>query len=50
MLLFFLIPPSIAEEAALIPNGTTIFFASETAYFINESAILLNNEPKNPPN
>ena len=46
---FFLIPASIAEAAAVIPNGAKIFFAKETATFINGSTNLLNNEPKNPP-
>ena len=45
---FFLIPASIAEAAAVIPNGAKIFFAKRTATFINRLAILLNNEPKNP--
>ena len=45
---FFLIPASIAEAAAVIPNGAKIFFANGTATFINGPANLLNNEPKNP--
>ena len=45
----FLIPPSIAEAAAVIPNGAKIFFANGTATFINGPANLLNKEPKNPP-
>ena len=35
--------------AALILNGTKIFFVNENATFIDGSAILLNKEPKNPP-
>ena len=46
---FFLIAPSIAEAAAVIPNGAKIFFANETATFINEPANLLDKDPKNPP-
>ena len=46
---FFWIAPSIEDVAAVIPNGAKIFFASGTATFINRPAILLNNEPKNPP-
>ena len=41
------IPASIAEAAAVIPNGARVFFANGTAIFINEPADLLNNEPKN---
>ena len=47
--IFFLIPISIAEAAAVIPNGAKIFFANGTAFFNNGPAHLLNNEPKNPP-
>ena len=43
--IFFL----IAEETVAIPNGAKIFFAKETATFINGSANLLNNDPRNPP-
>ena len=42
-------PASIAETAAVIPNEVKTFFAIETATFMNGTAILLNNEPKNPP-
>ena len=42
------IPASIAEAAALIPNGAKIFFGKETATFINRPAILLNNDPRYP--
>ena len=44
---FFLIPASIAETAVVFPNGTKIFFANGTATFINGTANLLNNDPKN---
>ena len=47
---FFLIPASVAEAAAVIPNGAKIFLANWTATFINVPANLLNSEPKNPPN
>ena len=45
--IFFL----IAEETVAIrnSNGAKIFFAKETATFINGSANLLNNDPRNPP-
>ena len=46
---FVLNSGSIAEEAAVIPNGAKIFFANGSAIFINKPANLLNNEPKNPP-
>ena len=39
-------PASIAEIAAVIPNGTKIVFAKGTATFINGPA----NDPKNPLN
>ena len=42
------IPASIAEAAAIIPNGAKIFFGKETATFINRPAILLNNDPRYP--
>ena len=45
----FLIPASIAKAAAVIPNRTKIIFTNRTATFINVPPILLNNEPKNPP-
>ena len=48
-MLFFLIPASIAEGAAVIPNGAKLFFDSRIATFITGHAVLLNNEPKNPP-
>ena len=47
--IFFLIPASIAEAVAVIPNGAKAFFAKGVAIFINGSAISLNNDPKNPP-
>ena len=47
-MVFFLIPASIAEAVAVIPNGAKIFFANGIATFINEPANLLNNDPKNP--
>ena len=46
---FFLIPASIVEEAAVIPNGAKTFLAKEIATFINGSANLHNYDPKNPP-
>ena len=46
---FFWIPATIAEAAAVIPNGAKIFFAKGTATFINGPANLLNKDPKNPP-
>ena len=46
---FFWIPASIAEAAAVIPNGAKTFFAKVIATFINWPANLLNNDPKNPP-
>ena len=45
----FWIFASIAEAVAVIPNRAEIFFAYGTATFINGSAILLNNDPKIPP-
>ena len=45
----FWIFASIAEAVAVIPNKAEIFFAYGTATFINGSAILLNNDPKIPP-
>ena len=47
--IFFLIPASIAETAAVIPNGAKMFLAKGAATFINEPVNLLNNDPKNPP-
>ena len=46
---FFWIPASIAEAAAVIPNGAKTFFAKAIATFINGPANLLNNDHKNPP-
>ena len=46
---FFWIPASIAEAAAVIPNGTKTFFAKVIATFINGLANLLNKDPKYPP-
>ena len=45
---FFRIPPSIAEAAAVIPNGTKTFLPKAIASFINGPANFLNNDPKNP--
>ena len=49
--IFYWIPVSIAERAVVVPNGTKIIFsfANENASFINGTAILLNNEPRTPP-
>ena len=47
--IFFSIPASIAEAAALNSNGAKTFFAKEIATFINGPANLLNNDPKNSP-
>ena len=47
--MFFLIPASIVETAAVIPNWAKIFFANGTATFINGPASLFNNDPKTPP-
>ena len=41
---FFLIPASIAEAAAGIPNGAKTFFAKRIATFINGPANLLNKD------
>ena len=38
----------MTRAAAVILNGTKIFFVNENA-FIDGSIILLNKEPKNPP-
>ena len=46
---FFWIPASIAEAVAVTPNGAKTFFAKGIATLINGPAILLNNDPKNPP-
>ena len=47
--IFFWISASIAEAAAVIPDGAKTFFAKGIATFINGPANLLNNDPKNPP-
>ena len=47
--IFFWIPSSVAETAAVIPKGTKVFYAKVRATFINGSANLINNEPENPP-
>ena len=46
---FFKIPASIAEAAALIPNGSKIVFAKGTVNLSNRPGNLLNNDPKNYP-
>ena len=46
---FFWIPASIAEAAAVVPNGVKTFFAKGIAFFINGPANLLTNDPKCPP-
>ena len=47
MLSFFWISASVAEVAAVIPNGAVKSFAKRTATFINEPANVLKNYPKN---
>ena len=47
--IFFLILPSIADIAAVNPNGANTFLANYIATFINGPANLLNKFPKNPP-
>ena len=47
--IFFCILPSIADIAAVKPNGANKFLANGNATFINGPAKLLNNLPKNPP-
>ena len=47
--IFFCILPSIADIAAVRPNGANTFLANGNATFINGPANLLNNLPKNPP-
>ena len=47
--IFFSIPASIAEEAAVIPNGAKICFAIGAATFINGPASILNNATKKAP-
>ena len=46
----FWISASIAEAAAVIPNGAKTLFAKGIATFINGPVNLLNNDLKNPPN
>ena len=48
MYLFYILP-SIADIAAVKPNGANTFLANGIATFINGPANLLNNLPKNPP-
>ena len=45
--IFFCILPSIADIAAVKPNGANAFLGNGNATFINESTNLLNNLPKN---
>ena len=45
----FCILPSIADIAAVKPNGANTFLANGNTTFINGPANLLNNLPKNPP-
>ena len=47
--IFFCILPSIADIAAVKPNGANTFLANGIATFINGPVNLLNNLPKNPP-
>ena len=47
--IFFCILPSIAEIAAVKPNGAHTFLVNGIATFINGPVNLLNNLPKNPP-
>ena len=46
---FFCIPTSIAEAAAVVPNVVKTFFVKGTATFINGPTNLLNNDPKKYP-
>ena len=46
---FFCILPSIADIAAVKPNGANTFLANGNATFIDGPANLLNNLPKKPP-
>ena len=48
-LVFFCILPSIADIAAVKPNGANTFLVNGIATFINGLANLFNNLPKNPP-
>ena len=47
MYLFYILP-SIADIAAVKPNGANTFLANGNATFINGFANSLNNLPKNP--
>ena len=47
--IFFYTPVSIAEVAAVIPNGAKTFFAREIATVNNGPANLLSNDPKSLP-
>ena len=47
--IFFSIPASTVEAAAVIPNRAKIFFAKGAATLINGPANLFNNDPKNYP-
>ena len=47
--IFFRIPATITEAAAVYPNEAKTFFTNGTAIFINGPANLLNNDRKNPP-
>ena len=47
--IFFWIPGSVAEAAAVIPKGAKTYFAKGIATFTNGPAQLLKNDPKNPP-
>ena len=47
---FFCILPSIAEIAAVKPNGANTFLPNGIATFINGPVNLLDNLPKKPPN
>ena len=46
---FFCMLPSIADIAAVKPNGANIFLVNYNTTFINGPANLLNNLPKKPP-
>ena len=46
---FFCIPASNAEAAAVIPNQAKTFFTKVASIFIDGSANLLHKDPKNPP-
>ena len=49
MYVFFEFPASFADSAAVIRKRAEIFFAKGTATFNYWPAILLKNEPANPP-